>query len=206
MEEKQRQILEGSYKIFITDGFKNISMEDLCRRLGISKKTLYRFFWNKSHLLTELNRYIYNQISKRIQQLEQKGLNAIDFLLELSKVTCETHLHINPEMITEFKTWYPKEYEQYMSLKKELLVKTILRNLENGIKEGFYRKDLKLEIIAHLYFRKIEEFHMLSAEKSAGFTFPDIFRVMFENHIRGIANEKGIAYFEKQKKHLVFTV
>ncbi|MFU8843745.1 MAG: TetR/AcrR family transcriptional regulator [Bacteroidales bacterium] len=206
MEEKQRQILEGSYNIFIAEGIKKISMEELCRRLGISKKTLYRYFGNKSHLLTELNQHMHSLIRERIRELEQKELNAIDFLLEMSKVTCETHVHINPAVIVEFRTWYPEAYEHYISLKKELVVKTIVRNLENGIKEGFYRQDLNLEIVAHLYFKKIEEFHLLSAQESAGVSFPEVFRVMFENHIRGISNKKGIAYFEKQKENLVFTV
>jgi TetR/AcrR family transcriptional regulator, cholesterol catabolism regulator len=206
MDEKQRQILEDAYLILFEEGIRKISLEELCRRLGISKKTLYRFISNKAHLLNEITLYMYEKVRERLQQLEQKGLNAIDLLLEMSKVASETHVHINPAAIYEFRAHYPEEYKHYITLKKELLVGAIIRNLNIGIKEGLYREDINLEIVAHLYFQKIEEFHLLSREESAGFSFTEVFRVMFENHIRGISNEKGTAYFEQQKEKLEFTV
>jgi TetR/AcrR family transcriptional regulator, cholesterol catabolism regulator len=206
MDEKQRQIIESAYNVIAEYGIKKISMEELCRRMGISKKTLYKYVDNKAHLLSQLSEFVHDQVKTRMKELEDKGMNAIDFLLEMSKIACATHVHINPSMIYEFRTYYPQEYEHYMNLKKEMVINAIIKNLENGIREGLYREDINLGIMAHLYFQKVEDFHLLSQEESAGFSFPEVFEVMFENHIRGISNPRGIAYFEKQKEKLKFTV
>jgi hypothetical protein len=106
----------------------------------------------------------------------------------------------------EIRKYYPQVYEDYICNKKELIITSILRNLDQGIKEGLYREDLNREIVAHLYFKKIEEFHTLEAEDLRDFSYSKVFEVMFENHIRGIANEMGIAYFEKQKEKLNFNI
>ncbi len=78
--------------------------------------------------------------------------------------------------------------------------------MDQGIKEGLYRQDLNKDIIAQLYFKNIEDFHTTLGETMKKYSFEKIFEVMFENHIRGIANEKGIEYFEKQKEKLNFNL
>jgi AcrR family transcriptional regulator len=205
-EVKYASIIEGTYKIFIEHGIRNISMDDLSRMLGISKKTLYRFVENKVDLLKKISLYIQESIKQRMEELSQTDLNAIDILLEMSKIANEKHFHINSMITFEFRKYYPQVFEQYLCIKKDLLVENIKKNLEQGIKEGLYRQDLNKDIIAHLYFKKIEDFHNPELTDLQNFSFENVFEVMFENHIRGIANQNGIEYFEKQKEKLSFNI
>lgn len=205
-EDKFQGIIEQIYVIFMKHGIKNVSMDDLCRQMGISKKTLYKFVDNKTDLLTKVSQYIQDLITTRLKKLESLNLNAIDILLEMSKVTTDNHIRINPIVSFEIRKYYPQVYDNYLCTKKERIINSILNNLDQGIKEGLYRKDLNKEIIAHLYFKKVEEFHTLEGEDLQNFSYSKIFEVMFENHIRGISNEKGIAYFEKQKAKLNFNI
>ncbi len=54
--------------------------------LGISKKTLYQFVENKTDLLKKISVYIQETIKARMEELEKMDLNAIDILLEMSKI------------------------------------------------------------------------------------------------------------------------
>lgn len=200
-DEKYQQLLENVYKIFITQGFRNVSMDDVSRNLGISKKTLYQYVDSKTDLIQKINMYIQQRIEERILQLEAMDLNAIDILLEMSKISTEKHFRINPMITFELRKYYPQIFDEYICRKKELLIQSVKKNLEQGIKEGLYRQDLNTEIVAHLYFKKIEEFHEVGEDEPT-LSYDKIFEVMFENHIRGISNEVGIAYFEEQKKKL----
>jgi len=204
MDDRQKNIIEGAYNIFIENGIRSVSMDDICRRLGISKKTLYQVVENKADLLSKTTVFIQQKINDRIAGLCNMDLNAIDVLLEMSKVSSENHILINPILTFEFRKYYPKVYDEYLSGKKSLIINSIIYNLEQGINEGLYRHDLNKEIVAHLYFQKIEEFHNLSKQESEEFSYAKIFEVMFENHIRGISNPAGIEYFEKQKEKLNF--
>jgi TetR/AcrR family transcriptional regulator, cholesterol catabolism regulator len=204
IDEKQQKIIEGAYRIFTEHGIRNVSMDDISRMLGISKKTLYLFVENKTDLIFKVNKYIQDLIELRLTEIKNKGLNAIDFLLEMSKIASENHLRINPVISFEFRKYYPTIFDQYMTRKKDMIIKSVIENLEQGIKEGFYRQDLNKEIVAHLYFQKIEDFQNMNKEELENFSYTKVFEVMFENHIRGISNQKGIIYFEKQKEKLNF--
>ena len=82
----------------------------------------------------------------------------------------------------------------------------IVMNLERGMKEGLYRSDLSIEVIARLYIQKIEQMHDKEFLQHMEFSHECIFEIMFENHIRGIANQKGIEVFEKEKENLNFKI
>jgi len=205
-DEKLEAIIEGSYKIFTERGLRNVSMDDICRNIGISKKTLYCYVDNKLDLLKKVIGHIRSHIFKRIVELEAEGMNAIDILLEMSKIANTKHFRFNPIISFELHKYYPKAFEEFMLMKKELIVRHIKKNIDQGIKEGLYRQDLEKEIVAHLYFQKIEDFHKLDMEDLKSFSYKKAFEVMFENHIRGIANAKGITYFEEQKEKLKFNI
>lgn len=205
-KEKHDTIVAQAYTVFMQNGIKNVSMDDLCRQMGISKKTLYKYVDNKTDLLKKISAYIRQQITFRIEELQQSDLNAIDVLLEMSRISTDNHIRINPYVSYEIRKFYPLVYDDYFCTKKELIVRSIMDNIDKGIKEGLYRQGLNKEIVAHLYFKKIEEFHTLEGDDLKDFSYSKIFEVMFENHIRGIANDAGIAYFEKRKEKLNFNI
>lgn len=205
-DTKYDSIVKSALKLFSENGIRSVSMDDLCRNMGISKKTLYKYVVNKADLLQKISDYIHDQIKNKIEELRDTDLNAIDFLLEVSKVQGNMMGNINPVVNFEMRKYYSQIFENNQTKRKEVIVNSIQINLEKGIKEGLYRQDLDTEIIAHLYYKKIEDFHSLDVNEIQFCTFDKVFEVMFENHIRGIANEKGIAYFEKQKEKLNFNL
>ena len=206
MEDKQQKIIEGAYNIFIKHGIRNVSMDEMSRMLGISKKTLYQVVSNKTDLLEKIGAYIRDSIAFRVEEIKEKDLNAIDCLLEMSKVSSEKHFRLHPILTFEIRKFYPHVYEKYLTHKKEIILNHIIENIDQGIKEGFYRSDLNKEIVAHLYFQKIEDFQGMEEDEIQNYSFTKVFEVMFENHIRGISNQKGIEYFEKQKAKLNFNI
>jgi len=205
-DKKYDSLIEGCYKVFTEHGIRNISMDDLSRTLGISKKTLYQFVQNKADLLKKISLYIQETIKTRMEELGKMDLNAIDVLLEMSKIASAKHFQINSMITYEFRKYYPQVFNEYLCIKKDLLIENIKKNLDQGIKEGLYRQDLNKDIVAHLYFKKIEDFHNPELTDLQNFSYNNVFEVMFENHIRGIANQKGIEYFGKQKKKLNFNI
>ncbi len=197
-------ILAGSADIFRKYGIRSISMDDISRELGISKKTLYQHVTSKTDLLRRVFEKLQADFTLEIEALLAKGLNAIDELLEVSKLAREEYKKYNPSNVFDFRKYYTEVFEHHISNKKECTSAMIIKNMEKGINQGIYRNDLDLEVVAGLYIQKVEMMHDKKFLDQANFSMSRIFEVMFENHIRGISNEEGIAYFEKRKEQLKF--
>lgn len=206
MDEKLEQIIKESARVFFKYGIKSISMDDIARELGMSKKTLYLYVENKTDLIQKILDYNLTCQCSEKDTIAGKNLNAIAILLEVSKMINRHLKQMNPSVTYDLQKYYPDLFRNYIEKKREELYKDIKKNIEQGISEGLYREDLNVELIARLYIKKLENIHDPEFLPSAEFNIENIFEVMFESHIRGIANKKGIVYLEKQKITLNFNL
>lgn len=206
MDDKQEQIIKGSARVFFKYGIKSVSMDDIARELGISKKTLYTHVSNKTELVQKILDLQLDCQCYEKDCIREKKLNAIAVLLEVSKMINRHLKEMHPSVTYDLQKYYPELFRKYLDKKREELFVDIKQNMEQGISEGYYREDLNIELIARLYLKKLETIHDPEFLPSAEFNIENIFDVIFESHIRGIANKKGIAYLEKQKKILNFNM
>jgi len=202
--EKLDFILTGSAELFRKYGIRSISMDDISRELGISKKTLYQFVSSKADLLEKGFQKFQQDFIKTIQQVSSGNPNAIDELLEVSKQVNVEYKKYNQSNIYDLQKYYPEIFNNHVRDEKQFTYTMIIENLRKGIQQGLYREGQDIELVAGLYIQKVESIHDEKFLHQVSFTMEQIFEVMFENHIRGIANQQGITYFEQRKQQLKF--
>jgi AcrR family transcriptional regulator len=151
-----RKIIEKAQELFMQYGLKSISMDDIARTLGISKKTLYQYVNNKADLIqkglvmhVEEEKMILNEIHKTAE-------NAIDEMIKISRYVGQTLQKINPSVIHDLQKYYQSSWELMESLHFEHTYFLIKNNIIKGIVEGLYREDVSADIIAKLYIGRID--------------------------------------------------
>ncbi len=204
MEITLVNILERVRELFYKYGVRSVSIDDICRDLGISKKKLYQFVKGKNELvekLLELERQHFEAIFDRNNF---DGVNSIDVLLTVSRELGERFWDISPSMTFDLKKYYPDIYHRHVEERVESIQEKITQNIRKGISNGMYRDDLSIELVARLYIRRLLDLHNPDFFPADKFSFQTLFDVMFDNFIRGISNQRGIDYYEKQKKKVNF--
>jgi AcrR family transcriptional regulator len=202
MDQKFQEIIKSASRIFRKYGIKSVSMDDICNDIGISKKTLYDYFENKSQLVEHVIKADNKLIFEVFENQSSRYENAIDALLAVSLQACKSIPEVTPAFSYDLKKYYPDLYEMHLNEKRKTAYDLIIRNAKQGIEQGYFRKELEVDAIARLYIQKIENVMTPEYIFSSDFDTEHLFKVMFENHIRGIANEKGIEYFEQKVKNL----
>ncbi|HKK58619.1 MAG TPA: hypothetical protein VJ937_04020, partial [Salinivirga sp.] len=134
----------------------------------------------------------------------EKGTNAIDALLEMSQLINEEMELFTPAVTFDLQKYYPEIFRKHMEQSQKFAYDAVYQNLQQGMEQGLYRKEINPEVVATLYINKIEDMHDPDFFSKNNITFELIFETMFENHVRGIANQKGIEYYEKRKKDYQF--
>ena len=108
----------------------------------------------------------------------------------------------NPATEHDLKKYYPHHYQKIVKARREGVYNYILLNLKKGKKEGLYRNELDVEIIAKLYLSRSESIHLNDLFTVEEFTSIKLFTELLTYHIRGIATEKGIIILENKIKGL----
>jgi hypothetical protein len=202
LDEKFTPMLERITEMFLEYGIKNLNMDDISRKLGISKKTLYRFV-NKESLVAKIFEYENYKGKLFFDSLAEKPLNAIEKLFEVSIHVHQRMKHFNPMLVFELKKYYESLFDNHMAEICSFLQTKMRLNLEQGISEGLYRSDVNIDPAVTLYVNSLVEMHNMGFAKVNNVSIEQVFEVLFEHHIRAISTSEGIAYFEKRKKEII---
>jgi TetR/AcrR family transcriptional regulator, cholesterol catabolism regulator len=198
MEEKVNEILQKVSELYFKYGIKSVTMDDVARELGISKKTLYEYFIDKNDLVSKFLEFHIKKIRCVFEEEKEDDGNAIDHLLFISKIMRNFLQEMNPSVHYDLQKYYPAIFKSLFEYKRNNMLDSVKQNIIRGMKEGVYRKDLNPEIIAHIYVNRVEGSMDADFLKTNDFTSSELFSEMFTYHIRGISSKKGIEYFEKQ--------
>jgi AcrR family transcriptional regulator len=146
--EQLEKILTVSAELFSQYGFKTITMDDIARRAGISKKTLYLHFANKEEVVNESVIWYKNNTTASCSQVLVEAENAVEAMVKILAFFDTMNKRINPMALFEMQRYYPEAYKTFRDLLKDRDVAMMRDNILQGIKEGLYRENIDADIMA----------------------------------------------------------
>jgi len=191
-------ILKKAGESFLKYGFKSVTMDDIANDLGISKKTIYKHFKNKVELVDSTISYLHESMHNTVMCVCDKGFNAIQENFEIKKIFSEVFKNSDNSPMYQLQKYYPETYTKIMKDEFSMFKDCILKNIEKGIHEGIYRKNLDKELITKFYFSLMMSVHDTNLYTYNKNTIHKLELKALEYHIRAIATLKGIKILEEQ--------
>jgi AcrR family transcriptional regulator len=192
MKEK---IIAKAADLFMKLGFKSVTMDDIAGEMCISKKTIYKYFCNKEILIEESTAMVHKAIHQSIDTIVAKNHNAIEENFEIRKMFKEMFKAGDKSPAYQLKKHYPEIYDTVMSREINECNATFKQNIERGIQQGLYRKDIQIDTYVEFYYTLIFSINgNMSSEKEANETELQA----LEYHTRAMATPEGIIELEKQ--------
>lgn len=198
-DDRWHRILEESARIFWNLGIKSVTMDDVATRLGISKKTLYQYVSDKNDLVDRVLKHLsfcYKCDIDAVRAREKQ--NAIDELYAIT-TTVAGHLQgIHPSIHFDLEKYHPEAFRNMLANKRREIFECNTQNMARGIKEGLYREDLNIPMIATIYIARFDMVFDGTLFPPDKFSMADLHWEIFRYHVRGIASKKGLDYLEKK--------
>lgn len=175
-------------------------MDDIAREIGISKKTLYQYCSDKEDLLKKSFAHYFKCEEQFQNGIQNKNMNAIDEMFEVSKHVSEMLKTIHPSIHYDLRKYYPETWKIFSEYRKNFMLKAVSENMQKGKKEGLYRENLNIPIVARIHISRVDIVFDGELFPSSEFNFQEVFFELMRYHIRGIASPKGIEYFMEKIK------
>lgn len=199
--EVGHRIIEAGFNLFRAYGIRAVTLDEISLQLGISKKTIYENFSGKDDLVTQIVEGQLTQMRQQALEVNQKAENAIEASLKNSENLNAVFRNMNPLVIMDLKKFHQRAYQFYHDHMYGFVLQNVTQNLERGIDEGLFHKDMDVAIMARY---RIESC-LLCFEPG---TFPkdrfEMSRVqltLMEHFLRGIATDKGLKTIKKYQNN-----
>jgi len=195
MERSEKdQIIEQTGKLFLRYGVKSVSMDDIARDLGISKKTLYQYIDDKEELVHLCISSFLDGHALICQACLHGSENPIKRMLDLSQTVAITLNDINPSLLYDLQKYYSKSWKLFADFRHETIYSQIKENLTQGKIEGWYRDEINEEVIAHLYIGLMDLISNSEIFPGSQFRYRDLVTEFMIYHLNGVVSLKGKEY------------
>lgn len=193
-----KDILKIATEQFLRHGLRNVSMDDLARICGISKKTLYKHFGDKENLVRyALAEFLQSQILFS-DMAAHEARNAIEAHARMVKQLSLQMREFNSHVTFELRKYYPTLWQMIEDFHKNYVRNFIRNNLERGIQEGLYDPEVDLELTPAFYITLIRGILFFDAELVKNYSFPKVYQYLIHYHLMAITTEAGKKELQKQ--------
>lgn len=180
-------------------GVRSISMDDIARHLSVSKKTLYQHFADKEDIVTVTCKGHLERDVKEFEAIRQSARNAIDELVKQSAFLKRYLQDMNPSLLFDLQKYHPKAWKVWLNHKNNFIREAVVRNLRQGIEEGYFRPEIDPEVIASMRLEMIQlpfNEEIFPREK---FRLAEVQMQIFDHFVFGMLSEKGRKLYVKLK-------
>jgi AcrR family transcriptional regulator len=194
MKEK---ILAKSTEMFLNYGFKSVTMDDIAEKMGISKKTIYANYKNKTKLVEATTLSLFEFISTGIDLICELDKNPIEELFAIKSFVME---HLKNEKSSpqyQLQKYYPELFHTLKLKQLEVMKECVTDNLKRGIDQELYRSELDVNFISRIYFNGIIGIKDEETFPHNEFKPTYLLESYLEYHIRAISTKKGLQTMEK---------
>lgn len=190
MEIKNR-ILHHAAALFMRNGIKSVSMDDIAAGLAMSKKTLYKWFANKDEMVHAVMEQHLEHAQNECTGAAHHAANAVEEMLNISRWAEEQVGKIHPSIFFDLRKYHPTAWALFGAHKNSFILDQITQNLRRGMAEGLFRPNLDVEVLARLSLAQIELAFDPDLYPPGQFSPVRVNRVFDEHFMLGVATLKG---------------
>ncbi len=195
--EAVTKILSVAVESFRQYGFKTITMDDIARKAGISKKTLYQHFSSKPEVVVAALQWHHEHMDELLTSLMNDAENAVEGMVRVNAVLIQMFRQINPMAMLELERFFPDAYRQFREKLMKKDIATIRDNIIRGMEEGLYRLGMDADLLARY---RVESCLVLFQPNSltGQSNHPHLVsQAIMENFLYGLMTPKGEKLYQK---------
>ena len=188
----RKKIISKSEELFLSLGFKSVTMDDIANAMGISKKTIYTHFSNKTALVEVVTFSILDHISKGIDTINAASVNPIEELYDIKLFVMNYFKNERVSPQHQLKKYYPEIFERLKIKQFEKMHSSVENSLKMGMNIGLFRPDIDINFISRLYFNGMTAIRDISIFPESDFDKNYLFESYLEYHLRAIVTNEGL--------------
>jgi AcrR family transcriptional regulator len=191
------KIIHKSAELFLTFGFKSVTMDDIANEMGISKKTIYVHFTNKTKLVEAVTFELFETICDGIDGICDASINPIEELYDIKMFVMH---HLKNEKSSpqyQLKKYYPQIHKVLTQKQFEKMHASVKESLQKGVETKLFRSNINVDFISRMYFNGMTGIKDDSIFPKEIYTMNYLMESYLEYHLRAIVTDSGLQILNK---------
>lgn len=197
--ESKDKLIRGAEELFMKYGLRSVSMDDIARHLGISKKTIYQHFADKDEVVATVAQSHMRRQQQQFEDIVKAAKNAVEEMAMFATNMKEHLRNINPALLFEMQKYHTRAWNEWLAFKHNVIRDSIVRSMKEGVADGYFRADLDIGILATMRLEQVQMAFDNTLFPRDKYSISEIQAQLFEHFVHGIMTDKGRKLYEKYK-------
>jgi AcrR family transcriptional regulator len=185
----KEQIIEISLQQFLKHGIRKMTVQKLIEPLGISTKTVYKYFNDKEELLKHCLVKHYSELAK---DFNLAGSNPVITVLNLWHKAMELDFGVNHVFYHDLNYYYPQLQDSILLRFFKKRFSRLDELMKKGINQGFFRNDIVPAMIPEVTGALYSSITRTDQFKKYKLSPRVLMQNTIEAYLRGVCTEKGL--------------
>lgn len=193
----REKIIHKAAELFLTLGFKSVTMDDIAHEMGISKKTIYVHFANKTKLVEAVTFELFETICDGIDGICDASNNPIEELYDIKMFVMH---HLKNEKSSpqyQLKKYYPQIHDALKIRQFAKMHDSVSDSLQKGVDTKLFRSNINVDFISRMYFNGMMGIKDDSIFPKEIYTMDYLMESYLEYHLRAIVTDNGLKILNK---------
>jgi len=187
----KKNIILKATELFMKLGFKSVTMDDIAKEMGISKKTIYTHFNNKETIIGVVTDHVFETVCEDIDAICDLNQNPIQELYAIKKRVMQYMQNEKASPTYQLQKYYPAIYNNIKQRQFSYMQQCVVKNLNRGLEQDLYRQNIEVQFVARIYFNGITGIKEESLFPHTMYEGETLYEMYLEYHLRGIVTPKG---------------
>ena len=150
--EIKSRILEAARKYFFENGFSKTTMEEFAQSMGMSKKTIYKFFPSKEDLIKEItHEKLYNVHQGCIRWQKDKSIDFMQRVRNVTSFISGEMRSLKPQFYIDLQKAMPLLWKEVDEFRTQRVYEDFSAMIREGIEIGVFRRDINIDVLVLMY-------------------------------------------------------
>ena len=190
------EFIERFFSLYKKYGFKSVTVDDLARETGVSKKTLYQEFENRDEIVERVVFYFLNNLKQIIRDVFSLEIDPLSKFVRLYTDLIGYLASIDSVFYFSLKRHYQRVTPLFENFRDEFLYPLVRELFEKGIKERLFRIDIDIEYFLLAQDALITSFLNNEFSDQSVVMDPKRFLQLILNNLRGRTTLSGFKKLE----------
>ncbi|MFZ5432064.1 MAG: TetR/AcrR family transcriptional regulator [Bacteroidota bacterium] len=153
---KYAALIATGRELFWRHGFRRVTVEEICKKAGVSKMTYYKFFSNKTELAKTVFQSVVDEGVQQFKELMLSDVSPSEKIRGMIMLKMESTNQISREFLEDFYTGSDPELQKFVSEVTLGTWNSMLSDFQLAQSKGIFRPDFKPEFLIQVSFKMVD--------------------------------------------------
>lgn len=192
----KEKIIQAAQREFMQFGYTKITVDEVAKAAGVSKKTIYQHFNSKEEIFWEVMKCRKTEKMDIFQDIYDLDIDFLEKMRLIGYRNAKDLANAPIVFLKDLKRNAPELSMRVEDIRRESIVKVFEDFYSRGLEENYFRKDIPIKIVSEMYYAMMDHMFTIAIDSNQH-SLEELYDYLSIIFFEGVFSREGYTKYNK---------